>query len=206
MINELNTILDEIKKTLDNPDFDEYRKKCSLNYDKTELRRASAHIPDSWRDAIIGEHFRRHNDFLKLGKALLPLLSSGGMAIICGPPGTGKTWAALRISAFICRDPGYCFNSAQYCYARAFDTTRSIDFDIYQAVSASVLVLDDLGTEHRTRHIESIIFQRHMRLGLTLCTTNLLRNELIEFYDQRIADRLNSDAIFINFRERLRGI
>lgn len=127
--------------------------------------------------------------------------------VLAGPVGIGKTVAACKVLVD---------RVGRYVGAPAL-TVLDGPFD--DAVTAGLLVLDDLGLEHlgdsgwALARIVELLSARHASKRLTIVSTNLMRRrsmagqppQFSERYGARVDDRLN-DGLFIGLRgPSLRG-
>jgi DNA replication protein DnaC len=132
-------------------------------------------------------------------------LDTSVSAVLYGPAGCGKTSLAVALL----RDRLAAGQSARFVAAR---TLRPVDTDrldrdvIHRAVTARVLVLDDVGAEMagaqsgghlaalRSEGVRHVIETRHDRGLPTLITTGFDSKALGELYGSGVARRLYEDA------------
>jgi DNA replication protein DnaC len=150
--------------------------------------------------------------------AFLPHIFAGGMVILGGPIGSGKTFAACVLGALAYRheekyeSTDYDLSGhevkqeefrsvilhAKFIQARAVlkATFENEDY----AGFAGLLIVDDLGREHFTdagfgiSEWDHFFDARYSRLLPTIVTTNLTEEEFVEKYNRRILDRLKECA------------
>ena len=160
--------------------------------------------------------------------ALLPDLPTGlvnrlrdlaaepeGMVTFSGPPGSGKTAAAVAVLAAILHDglyrPEQVWFTSEAAYLAGlratFDDDRGRGLPAGGDVrGAAVLVLDDLAatrlTEWGRAEIAELIAYRHAEYLPTLVTTNLSLDALAVQVDGRTASRLAEDEAVLQFPAR----
>ena len=108
--------------------------------------------------------------------------------VLAGPPGTGKTMAALH--ALSVRN-GLFATSGDLARPRPLDEAKG--WTIENARKAELLVIDDLGIEPRTEYaaaqVEEVVCGREYT-GLTIITTNLASDKIAATYGARVSSRL----------------
>lgn len=129
--------------------------------------------------------------------------------VLCGPVGTGKTFAAgVAIdmlesrSVEVVRSPELALRYAPF----AADIARGVQpLDL----RARLVVLDDLGAERSDpRHDDALLtlIEDRTKAGLLIVTGNLLSTQIRERYGNRVASRLNKIAkVVLCVSEDLRG-
>lgn len=108
--------------------------------------------------------------------------------LLVGPPGRGKSHAATWTLA----ERAGAWLSATDCRVSEWDENRP------RALSARLLVLDDLGregSEWAARELADVLELRHNRGLRTVATSNLLVEKLVARYGERCASRW-ADARF----------
>ncbi len=130
-------------------------------------------------------------DWLKSGKTWL---------LLSGDVGTGKSIAAAYALKHAIEAAPYGAKSA---FRRASGVVRMSAFDegareLEFLKSASMLVIDDLGTEHATSWGQSLIHEifdtRHDDRRRTIITTNIKREQLKAALGDRLSDRIAQDG------------
>lgn len=132
--------------------------------------------------------------------------------IIAGKTGVGKTFlSSCLANEFIKKDKNVCFvsafdfNESLLKYHTSFDKEKSAWLEPF--IFADVLFIDDLGTEPMLKNVTKnylyLVISERERFGRPIViTTNLMIDELINRYDERICSRLcnkrNSNLIYID--------
>lgn len=135
--------------------------------------------------------------------------SGGGILVLCGKPGTGKTHLACAIAAaFIERHQSALFATVTSAVRHVKDTyRRDSDRSESQAmkdlVSPSLLVLDEvgvqLGTEHEMRILFEVVNERYADCRPTVLISNLDEAQLLGFVGARLMDRVKDGGAVIAF-------
>ncbi len=83
---------------------------------------------------------------------------------------------------------------------KAKEVTNSVENVIKKYSNVDILLLDDLGAEHRTDYSASVLYKiinsRYNSEKMTVVTTNLNAKEIVETYDRRILSRIISGHMF----------
>lgn len=120
----------------------------------------------------------------------------GGIAIINGPTGTGKTVAACRW-AWACRARPAFVLAADLATLSRYADERD---EFYEA---HALLIDDLGAEYAdakgsfAADFDELINKFYSSKRQLVITTNLPREKFIERYGKRVADRMNECGTWI---------
>ena len=135
-------------------------------------------------------------------KAVLEAQASKPWLLLHGGVGRGKT-AMMRVVWHAIHSQPSRPSSPKWLQAR-----QMLNAETYaQAMSAGLLVIDDLGTEPATKNdygtlispTEGLIEHRY-EMGLaTYITTNLPAQALLEAYGSRVVDRIREMAAVVNF-------
>lgn len=141
-------------------------------------------------------------------------LKAGRGLILKGPVGTGKTSLAIATMRRAMDLKFTCFFIPMVSLLDTIFTMRDTEekYRFEQRIrNTNLLVLDDLGAEYDQQwvlaKVDSIVTERYNRLRSTIITTNLGHNDLMNRYNKRILDRLDSTCRVINFDGKsLRGI
>lgn len=116
------------------------------------------------------------------------LVEEGGLLVLAGEPGRGKTTAAAWA---LSECPGIFVRSEQL---GVLDETGALEARMR---SARLLVVDDLGAEHSpggyaAGRLDAVVEYRWSNLRRTLLTTNLAGPVFVERYGARIKSRVNA--------------
>jgi len=161
------------------------------------------------RSAGVGSMFIRNGIVPGLSTFPCDKLAWDKSSYICGPVGTGKTWA---LSAIVCdalaSGRTARFINWQYFQLEVRDTYKAAgketELDILRRYTRpDVLCLDDLGAGKRIGGKESdaarvllymLIDKRYSEAGITHISSNMQPARLLETYDSRIARRIKEMA------------
>lgn len=173
-----------------------------------------AHVPPLYRKSSWSS-FRYDSHELSKTKGGSNLLSKLGLleswngseddtiCFLTGKPGTGKTHlAAATIRRYIDagKKGGLFIVTGEFLQAikRGF-STGGADGVVRQAKEATLLVLDDVGSEMATDWVRDTLYTlvnyRMNHLKPTLVTSNLMPSEIAETYHARLASRLVSGLV-----------
>lgn len=133
----------------------------------------------------------------------------GGILVLCGKPGTGKTHLACAVAAtFIERHQSALFATVTSAVRHVKDTyRRDSDRSESQAmkdlVSPALLVLDEvgvqLGTEHEMRIMFEVVNERYADCRPTILISNLDEAQLLGFVGARLMDRVRDGGAVVGF-------
>lgn len=159
---------------------------------------------------ILGyDHWQRTHHF-DLRRPETPLDPRDPFWIVCGPPGCGKTYAAIRCLRYAIR---LGLQVTYYPHAtllrqmkdryRYFDQPqegpRPLDLD--DPYRVDFLILDDLAagaktvlSEHDRAHTEELLLYRYQHLLPTVLVSNLPWTELAAWLGERLEDRFTHGA------------
>lgn len=133
-------------------------------------------------------------------------------ALLCGPPGVGKTHlgcAALRAQAecdaehddeFLARRDALFVSWVRLC-AMLADKDAEADALLRHARRAKLLMLDDLSppeTAAEGRALLGLVHARHDAGMGTIVTTNAARVELPQLFGARVAERMAEGALLLS--------
>ena len=122
------------------------------------------------------------------------------MLNIFGKVGVGKTYLsecfvnfAIKNNLYTVYTTSYNLNQDMLNYHLAPINQKSDILDKY--INSDILCIDDLGTENILKNVTVeylylILNERQQKGKFTLITTNLMPNQIIEIYDERIFSRL----------------
>ena len=168
---------------------------------KSQLRRFKW-LPERYLQAIREIEMIQpglESDNMRAALELLPGLCAGGMAVLAGPIGCGKTFAACVLGALTsCYVPDCKFVQARAVLKASFENQ---DY----AKHRGLLIVDDLGREHFTdkgfgiAEWDYFFDSRYSAMQPTIVTTNLTEEEFVEKYNRRIFDRLKECAKWLVF-------
>ena len=138
---------------------------------------------------------------LFMSPALGEIWRSADLLVLAGPPGVGKSVAAL-VWLMLPRDR---WNHGKK-WVQAGELARGYAYDegaFASITRAQSLVIDDLGIEYldqKDRYLstlEEILSARFANKRPTLATTNLTPEKFKERYGNRIISRINEDGSFV---------
>lgn len=128
-------------------------------------------------------------------------LTGGGLYVLSGPLGTGKTVAAVYWAG--------CRSAAWVPASKAWEAERQPAL-----LAAPAMVIDEIGGpgsvgDLQTQRIASLLIERHSCGRASLLTTNFDRAAIGRLFDgdaarSRVLDRLDEDGEFAVIRERMR--
>jgi len=119
--------------------------------------------------------------------------------IFVGPAGTGKTYAAVQFLNSYAAENSSPWSSAYVSMVKVEDMlddemkeNKTMSGTIRTLCNPKVLVLDDFGVERKTEFLERAIWRilEERFSKITIITTNLLSNEMLDRYGARIHSRL----------------
>lgn len=148
------------------------------------------------------------DDFLKSSEKIISWIDGGHLEnrwlLLLGNVGNGKTTAAKAAVSVFQR-----MGQSSVVIKNAYDISllyKDIDkkqraADEYTALSnASILLIDDLGTESNPQSLSEILYNRYNNMLATIFTTNLNYSELAEKYGARIFDRFEELVEIVAFK------
>jgi DNA replication protein DnaC len=146
-----------------------------------------------------------------------------GVALLAGPPGTGKTVAAVAVAhaamtAAMDKNPERTKENPERTaiFVRAVTLARASAYGaetqstLERVAGTRLLILDDLGAEFASSVWDMLLFEildtRHGAMLPTVITSNLGRDAIRQRYGERFAERVREGgaAHFLN-GESLRG-
>lgn len=146
-------------------------------------------------------------DFKESSKKIIEWIDGGHLEnrwlLLSGNVGNGKTTAAKAAGSVFQR------MGQQVVIKNAYDISllyKDIDkkqraADEYTALSnASILLIDDLGTESNHQSLSEILYNRYNSMLATIFTTNLEYPDLAEKYGDRIFDRFEELVEIVPFK------
>jgi hypothetical protein len=193
----------------------------NLKADRSKFR----WLPERYRQAIDEIETLKpglESENMKAALELLPGLYDGGMVVLAGPIGCGKTFAACVLGALTSFHQGD-FEETEYHNGQEskvirtlwvrlegkFLQARSILKAVFEnedyAKHSGILIVDDLGREHFTdkgfgiAEWDYFFDSRYSEMEPTIVTTNLTEEEFVEKYNRRIFDRLKECAQWLVF-------
>ena len=152
--------------------------------------------------------------------ALSYLSDPGGVFVLSGPNGSGKTWLATAVYKNLLWNASGR-DRQSFAWHKAYSMLRHIQSGYRDGTAhallrgyqrASVLLIDDLGdidrnsSDDRAQIVYELIDSRHSSLLPTIVTTNLGQDALIANYGERTWNRLLETSVMAqmtgrNFRE-----
>jgi DNA replication protein DnaC len=151
------------------------------------------------------------------------VLADGGILLLSGPKGTGKTVAAVKLAhealaAAMARspertreDPARAVLFLRACtFARGSAYGTEAAATLERVTSTRLLVLDDLGAELSSPVWEMLLFEaidtRHGDMLPTVITTNLGPQALLKRYGERLTERVCEGGAVVQLNgESMRG-
>ncbi len=124
----------------------------------------------------------------------------GGMLVLNGPTGTGKTTEACRLGLRYTLDTGWTFTfvrAAELAACSRYNGSRE------KYLEATHLLIDDLGSEYSDKSgswladLDELIDRQYANRGTVIITTNVPRTAFARRYDERIADRLRECGTWV---------
>lgn len=160
----------------------------------------------------IGDVYNDLNfDDIKLGEKNKEILrkmttSCNGIILFYGVVGKGKTFTALcMLKLFTLENASAIFIKQKRLADEWLEFTRNGNFSAFRKKieSVSFLAIDDLGTKDLTQSfleflLDIIDFRMQWKNKLTLITTNILPDKFVEFFGERLSDRIRT-AFSIKF-------
>jgi DNA replication protein DnaC len=147
-------------------------------------------------------------DFKESSKKIIGWIDGGHLEnrwlLLSGNVGNGKTTAAKAAVSVFQR-----MGQSSVVIKNAYDISllyKDIDkkqraADEYTALSnASILLIDDLGTESNHQSLSEILYNRYNSMLATIFTTNLEYPDLAEKYGDRIFDRFEELVEIVPFK------
>lgn len=135
--------------------------------------------------------------------------ASGGILVLCGKPGTGKTHLACAVAgAFIERHRTALFSTVTAAVRHVKDTyrrdsERSESQAMSDLLTPDLLILDEvgvqLGTEHEMRILFEVVNERYADCLPTILISNLDEAELLKFTGARLMDRVRDGGAVVAF-------
>ena len=131
------------------------------------------------------------------------LLAGNASLILVGPAGSGKTSLACAVLCEVALAKS--LHTARFQCAIDLGQSRYRQryggeaFDVERSKAASLLVLDDLGSEHKNgvETVAEVIRYRHGEEKPTIYTTWIDPDSFAEHYGDGIARRINDSAIVV---------
>jgi DNA replication protein DnaC len=203
-------------------DEDAFRKEAALKAKEAQRRRES--VLDLCGDAGMPLRALKAISELRSTQATEVLASGAkGMVLLAGPPGTGKSVAAVAL-AYVAMTSAYGTNPERVkespqrvaIFARAVTLARASAYGaeanatIRDLASTRLLILDDLGAEFASSVWDMLLFEildtRHGNMLPTILTSNLGAPEFVKRYGTRLLERIKEGgrAVFLN-GESMRG-
>ncbi|MDI3298250.1 MAG: ATP-binding protein [Bacillota bacterium] len=123
----------------------------------------------------------------------------GTCLVLSGPPGVGKSWAAVAAARYLADETGI-----QPLWAYAADALAGVELrDVRGSALATtpVLVVDDLGTDDARDRAkwDALFYRRHGNRRTTVVTTNLSPEAVRDRFGARVMDRLAEWATWRSF-------
>lgn len=123
-----------------------------------------------------------------------------GIILFYGVIGKGKTYTALcMLHFFTLENASAIFVKQKRLADEWLEFIRNGNFSVFRKKieSVSFLVIDDLGTKDLTQSfleflLDIIDFRMQWKNKLTLITTNILPEKFVEFFGERLSDRIRT--------------
>lgn len=116
--------------------------------------------------------------------------------VILGHTGIGKSVAAAAVARTV--------KGSVWCPATTLMTQVAFEDNAARLSKCQLLVLDDYGTEHQSPFAKScwhqVLAERHENEKRTILTANLTRPQLRQALGDRLADRIASDCVMVEFQ------
>jgi len=120
--------------------------------------------------------------------------------LISGSTGVGKTYLVecvcnklIKKEMFVCFYSAFALNNLFLKFHTTFDDSKSTLLD--SVLNCDILIIDDLGSEPKFKNVTEEYFylisnERLAKNKCTIITTNLLPDEILEKYGERVFSRL----------------
>ena len=139
-----------------------------------------------------------------------------GNLLFFGSTGLGKTFLSAAIAREVSASGfSVVYDTAAHVFQRfeaeKFDRDEDAGHDVRRVLRCDLLILDDLGTEHSTPFVKSVLYQiintRLLERRATILSTNLPPEDIAERYSSQIASRIEGEyQIFEFFGEDIRQL
>ena len=151
-------------------------------------------------------------DFAAAVEACLPPLNAGGVAILCGPRGRGKTQVATYLA--LCgaskgKEAQYwpladLFGEFRYrCYGGEHESERAV---LREWAEMPLLVIDELHcarpTDFGADLLERLVDKRYNAMMPTVLISNLMPDALREHLGKSAASRLDESGVYVEMTGR----
>ncbi len=139
-----------------------------------------------------------------------------GNLLFFGSTGLGKTFLSAAIAREVSASGfSVVYDTAAHIFQRfeaeKFDREEDAGHDVRRVLRCDLLILDDLGTEHSTPFVRSVLYRivntRLLERRATILSTNLEPEDIAERYSPQIASRIEGEyQIFEFFGEDIRQL
>ena len=171
-------------------------------------------------EAFMREGFDLNRDQKEACERISPLILAGGLILIAGREGNGKTalacsyayaWYLRRLS--LKRGKALYFTMTELLNSQKawYGTRTGGDSPMDKAQECGLLVLDELITTHESPHdrnsIRDLLNRRYADKRCTIILTNLSHDGIVKALDRPMIDRISDGGAFVELEgQSLRGV